>query len=67
MPIPALRSADKSGKMIEDLIRRHEMEGNYLVRSSGWFGNGQRRRFALAITLSEREHQRNGRACSSSA
>jgi hypothetical protein len=42
MPIRALRSADKSGKVTEDLIRRHEMEGNYLVRSSGWFGNGQR-------------------------
>ncbi len=42
MPIRALRSTDKSGKMTEDLIRRHEMEDNYLVRSSGWFGKGQR-------------------------
>jgi hypothetical protein len=42
MPIRALRSMDKSGKMTEDLIRRHEMEDNYHVRSSGWFGKGQR-------------------------
>jgi hypothetical protein len=42
MPIRALRSADKSGKVTGYLIRRHEMEGYYLVRSSGWFGNGQR-------------------------
>jgi hypothetical protein len=41
MPIRALRSTDKSGKMTEDLIRRHEMEDNF-VRSSGWFGKGQR-------------------------
>jgi hypothetical protein len=40
--IRALRSADKSGKVTEYLVRRHEIEGNHLARSSDWLGNGQR-------------------------
>jgi hypothetical protein len=40
--IRALRSADKSGKVTEYLVRRHEIKGNNLTRSSDWLGNGQR-------------------------
>jgi hypothetical protein len=40
--IRALRSADKSGKVTENLVRRHEIEGNHLARSRDWLGNGQR-------------------------
>jgi hypothetical protein len=40
--ICALRSADKSDMVTEYLVRRHEVEGNHLARSSDWLGNGQR-------------------------